>query len=80
MHDLELIRSTEGEKQDQIRHVRDFQAQHADDSAAAIESLQAVARARGNVFEELMQTVKSNSLGQISAALYEVGGEYRRNM
>ena len=41
---------------------------------------EAVARERGNVFEELMQTVKSNSLGQISNALYHVGGEYRRNM
>ncbi len=50
------------------------------DSASAIADLQDVARKRGNVFEELMQTVKSNSLGQISAALYEVGGEYRRNM
>jgi len=39
-----------------------------------------VARERGNTFEELMQTVKSNSLGQISASLYAVGGEYRRNM
>jgi methylmalonyl-CoA mutase len=42
--------------------------------------LQAVARERGNVFAELMNTVKSNSLGQISNALYSVGGEYRRNM
>ena len=52
----------------------------ADDSAAALRRLQAVARERGNVFAELMETVKSNSLGQISSALYEVGGEYRRNM
>ena len=42
--------------------------------------LQAVARERGNVFAELMETVKSSSLGQISGALYDVGGEYRRNM
>ena len=56
------------------------QQQHAAESTAAIATLKAVASARGNVFEELMQTVKSNSLGQISAALYEVGGEYRRNM
>jgi methylmalonyl-CoA mutase len=80
VHSLELIRSSEAEKQDQIRHVREFQQQHAAESAAAIASLKAVASERGNVFEELMQTVKSNSLGQISAALYEVGGEYRRNM
>jgi methylmalonyl-CoA mutase len=80
VHDLELIRSTDSEKNNQIRHVREFQALHSDESAAAIASLKAVAIARGNVFEELMNTVKSNSLGQISAALYEVGGEYRRNM
>jgi methylmalonyl-CoA mutase len=80
VHDLELIRSTESEKGDQIRHVREFQQQHNEESAAAVAALKAVASARGNVFEELMNTVKSNSLGQISAALYEVGGEYRRNM
>ena len=51
-----------------------------EESAKAIAALKAVAGNRGNVFEELMHTVKSNSLGQISAALYEVGGEYRRNM
>ena len=51
-----------------------------DQQRDALAALQAVARARGNVFEELMTTVKSNSLGQISAARYEVGGEYRRNI
>jgi methylmalonyl-CoA mutase len=45
-----------------------------------LESLQRVARDRGNTFAELMETVKSSSLGQISSALYQVGGEYRRNM
>ena len=80
VHDLELIRSTEAEKNDQITHVLAFRDVHRDESREAIAALQAVARARGNVFEELMNTVKSNSLGQISAALYEVGGEYRRNM
>ena len=60
--------------------MRAFQANHADVSGAALESLQAVARERGNVFAELMDTVKSSSLGQVSAALYDVGGEYRRNM
>jgi methylmalonyl-CoA mutase len=80
VHELELIRSSESEKRDQIAHVREFQAMHHAESAAAIAALKAVAGARGNVFEELMNTVKSNSLGQISAALYEVGGEYRRNM
>ncbi len=80
VHEQELIRSTEAEKQDQIRHLRGFQATHGDEGAPALLRLQARARERGNVFAELMETVKSNSLSQISAALYDVGGEYRRNM
>jgi methylmalonyl-CoA mutase len=80
VHEQELIRSSEEEKQQQIRHVREFQHLHAGDSPAALEKLQDVARARGNVFAELMETVNSSSLGQISQALYAVGGEYRRNM
>ena len=80
VHELELIRSTDAEKHDQIRQLREFQATHSDANEAALQSLQAVARDRGNVFAELMETVKSNSLGQISFALYQVGGEYRRNM
>ena len=80
VHELELIRSSESEKQDQIRHVRAFQDLHAASSAEALRHLKAVARERGNIFAVLMETVKSNSLGQISEALYDVGGEYRRNM
>ncbi len=80
VHELELIRSSVGEKEDQIRHVRAFQSIHSDASAEALAHLQQVARERGNVFAELMNTVKSSSLGQISGALYAVGGEYRRNM
>ncbi len=80
VHHQELIRSSDSEKQDQIRNVRAFQARHEEDRPAALARLRKVARDRGNVFAELMETVKSNSLGQISAALYEVGGEYRRNM
>jgi len=80
VHKQELIRSTESEKQDQINHVLEFQKKHAIESAKAIAELKNIARSRGNVFEALMTTVKSSSLGQISAALYEVGGEYRRNM
>ena len=53
---------------------------HSGSGADALMRLQAVARKRGNVFAELMETVKTNSLGQISGALYAVGGEYRRNM
>ena len=80
VHELELIRSSDSEKNNQIQHVRDFQETHRDRSAEALERLQSVARERGNVFAELMETVKSNSLGQVSGALYDVGGEYRRNM
>ena len=80
VHEQELIRSSESEKQNQIKHVRGFQSTHADEAQRALADLQEVARERGNVFAELMNTVKSNSLGQISNALYSVGGEYRRNM
>ncbi|MEN9727019.1 MAG: hypothetical protein RL434_1385 [Pseudomonadota bacterium] len=77
---VELMRSTEQEKQDQIVAVRAFQDLHAAARPARLKQLQEVARARGNVFEQLMETVKVASLGQISRALYDVGGEYRRNM
>jgi methylmalonyl-CoA mutase len=80
VHNLQLIRSSDHEKSEQIRHVRDFHKLHGDDSPGALATLQQVARSRGNVFAELMNTVRSSSLGQISAALYAVGGEYRRNM
>lgn len=60
--------------------MRAFQKTHADERATALAELQSVARNRGNVFAALMETVKTSSLGQISDALYHVGGEYRRNM
>ena len=74
------MRSTDDEKRDQVDAVQAFSARHAAERPAALARLQEVARARGNVFEELMETVKVASLGEISAALYAVGGEYRRNM
>jgi methylmalonyl-CoA mutase len=77
---VELMRSTDGEKDDQIASVRAFQALGAEGRDAALAHLQEVARARGNVFEALMDAVRFASLGQVSGALYEVGGEYRRNM
>ena len=76
----ELMRSTESEKQAQISSLRLFQSNHTDECLAALERLVNVAAAQGNVFAELMETVKYASLSQISAALYSVGGEYRRNM
>ena len=75
-----LIRSTEEEKQAQVNAVRAFQARHAKDSTEALARLQRAAAAGGNVFAELMESVKVCSLGQISRALYDVGGQYRRNM
>lgn len=76
----ELMRSTDDEKQRQIDSLAQFHAFHASESTAALDKLRKVALRSGNVFEELMQTVKSCSLGQITGALYEVGGSYRRNM
>ena len=76
----ELIRSTDQEKQDQVAAVRTFQARNVATSPAALRKLQQVASSGGNVFAELMESVKVCSLGQISHALYEVGGQYRRNM
>jgi methylmalonyl-CoA mutase len=76
----ELIRSTEEEKQDQVAAVRAFQARNAPRSEAALSALQQVAAGGGNVFAQLMECVKVSSLGQISRALYQVGGQYRRNM
>ena len=77
---IALIRSGDAEKNDQIAAVTAFQAHHAVERPAALLRLQEVARARGNVFGELMETVKVASLGDTSGALYAVGGEYRRNM
>ena len=75
-----LIRSTEEEKQDQVRSVREFQQRNAEHSDAALAKLQRVAAGGGNVFGELLDAVKVCSLGQISHALYEVGGQYRRGV
>src|SRR6201999_934233 len=77
---LELMRSTDAEKDEQIASVRAFRALGAARAPAALERLRDVARERENVFEALMDAVKVASLGQISGALYDVGGEYRRNM
>jgi methylmalonyl-CoA mutase len=76
----ELARSTEEEKRHQITNLRVFQAEHAMEAPAALKRLQKSAEDGGNIFAELMEAVKVASLGQISAALYEVGGQYRRNM
>jgi methylmalonyl-CoA mutase len=77
---VELRRSTPAEKDDQIQSVREFQEKHASESEAALNRLQEVARSGGNLFEELMTTVRVATLGQITGALYRVGGRYRRNV
>jgi len=77
---LELARSTEEEKQGQLKRLADFHAAHKADAPAALARLKQVAINGGNVFAELMETVKVASLGQITDALFEVGGQYRRSM
>ncbi|WP_010099481.1 fused isobutyryl-CoA mutase/GTPase IcmF [Ornithinibacillus scapharcae] len=77
---MELARATTEEKEHQIQELKKFQAQHQDEVGPALKRLKEVAASGGNIFEELMETVKVASLGQITNALYEVGGQYRRNM
>jgi methylmalonyl-CoA mutase len=76
----EVIRSTTEEKEFQIKTLEAFHARHAEKSAAMLKQLQQVAVKNGNLFAALMETVKYCSLGQITNALYAVGGQYRRNM
>jgi methylmalonyl-CoA mutase len=78
--ELELARATKEEKEQQIANLRIFQKRHEREAGPALKQLQEVAMSGGNVFAELMKTVKVASLGQITTALYEVGGQYRRNM
>ncbi len=77
---MEIARATREEKETQIANLRAFQSQHSDAAEEALRKLQQVAVTGGNIFAELMDTVKVASLGQITNALYEVGGQYRRNM
>jgi methylmalonyl-CoA mutase len=77
---LELARSTEEEKASQLTRLAAFHARHADRAPAALERLKRAVIGNGNVFEELMNTVRVCSLGQITTALFEVGGQYRRSM
>ena len=77
---LELIRSTEEEKQSQLRRLRDFQARHAQQAPAMLERLRQAVVKDENVFAVLMNAVRVCSLGQITHALFEVGGQYRRSM
>ena len=77
---LELARSTDEEKQSQLQRLGAFQAAHANESPAMLKRLQDAVIANANVFEVLMDAVRCCSLGQITNALFEVGGQYRRSM
>ncbi len=77
---IELARSTEEEKQSQINRLREFQSSNADESAAMLRRLKQAAVKNENLFAVLVDAVRCCSLGQITNALFEVGGQYRRNM
>jgi len=77
---IELARSTDDEKQSQLTRLADFHATHAAEAPAMLAKLQAAVIANTNVFDVLMEAVRVCSLGQITGALFEVGGQYRRSM
>jgi methylmalonyl-CoA mutase len=77
---IELARSTEEEKQSQLKRLRDFQKRHAKEAPAMLEKLKQAVIRNENVFAVLMDAVRCCSLGQITNALFEVGGQYRRSM
>ena len=76
----ELVRSSEAEKQSQIDRLRAFQARNAGEAEAMVRRLQQAATSGGNLFAVLVDAVRVLSLGQITRALFEVGGQYRRSM
>ena len=80
LESLELARSTEEEKQSQLARLADFHARHAAEAPAMLARLQQAVIDNGNVFAVLMDAVRVCSLGQITNALFEVGGQYRRSM
>jgi methylmalonyl-CoA mutase len=77
---IELIRSTEEEKQSQLQRLAGFHSRHAAEAGPALERLKRAVIANENVFAVLMDAVRYCSLGQITSALFEVGGQYRRSM
>jgi methylmalonyl-CoA mutase len=78
--EIELARSTDEEKQSQLKRLREFQARNQDQAPTWLAKLQQAVIDNRNVFEVLVDAVRYCSLGQISNALYEVGGQYRRSM
>jgi methylmalonyl-CoA mutase len=77
---IELARSTDEEKQSQLTRLHAFHAAHANEAPHMLVRLQQAVIANDNVFEVLMDAVRVCSLGQITNALFEVGGQYRRSM
>ena len=77
---VELAQATEAEKQSQLDRLADFQARHAETAPAALRRLKEATAGEQNVFAALMEAVRHCSLGQISEAFFEVGGQYRRNV
>jgi methylmalonyl-CoA mutase len=77
---LELARSTDDEKQSQLQRLQDFHARHAAQASVQLARLQQAVMENQNIFEVLMDAARVCSLGQITSALFEVGGQYRRNM
>jgi methylmalonyl-CoA mutase len=78
--EVELARATEEEKQSQLDRLADFHARNTAEAPAALRRLQDVATGGGNVFDELMRAARVCSLGQLTEAFFEVGGQYRRNV
>jgi methylmalonyl-CoA mutase len=76
----QVIRSSEDEKRQQIENLKAFKKRNISKSSMALKKLQQAAIANENIFSELMETVKCCTLGEITHALYEVGGQYRRSM
>ncbi|ANY05349.1 fused isobutyryl-CoA mutase/GTPase IcmF [Pseudonocardia sp. HH130630-07] len=79
-HEVELARATEEEKRSQLSRLEEFQSRHRTEAEQALRRLQDVATGEGNVFDELMRAARVCSLGQLTTAFFEVGGQYRRNM
>ncbi len=77
---IELARSSDEEKQSQLQRLADFHARNAGAAPTALAKLKQTVIENGNVFAELIDTVRVCSLGEITNALFEVGGQYRRSM
>ncbi|MCS6838203.1 MAG: methylmalonyl-CoA mutase family protein, partial [Bdellovibrionaceae bacterium] len=77
---IEMARASYQEKQQQLQHVKDYKKKHEKEAQAAIQYLKQTVIAGGNIFAALMDCARVCTLGQITQALFEVGGQYRRNM